>query len=341
MKLSTAKTIGQKCINNNLSLAGKNARDPQFIIPYLEGGAGLGKTTVVGDITKEMGIGMTIVSLAQYDPAEIAGWTVPNKDTTAMIRLRPDWMPTEGKGVVYLDELPQAITANQNIAAQIVNERRVGPHKIPEGWTVVAAGNKSKDRAGTNHMPTHLRDRMTFLEVEADLEDTIAYFFKHGVDPRVCAFLRFKPTRLHEFDRDANACPSPRSWERTSTILNMGLDDMAQHEAVAGTIGQAAATDIRGYLNVFSKIPKLEDIIKSPDKTEIPSDPGILYALSASLAANISKKNVEPIMAYMNRLKNKEFIAYMIMDAGHKSYEITESPAFRKFMLESGMFVHV
>ena len=108
MKLTEAAYIVEAAILNNLSLAGKNARDPQFIIPYLEGKPGLGKTTLVVDICKKLGVGCKIVSLSQYDPAEIAGWLIPNADHSAMIRLRPDWMPVDGNGVVYLDELPQA-----------------------------------------------------------------------------------------------------------------------------------------------------------------------------------------------------------------------------------------
>ena len=58
----------------------------------------------------------------------------------------------------------------------------LGPHHLPDGWVVVAAGNRMSDRAGTNQMPSHLKDRMMFLEIEADLDDTLAYFNSVGVD---------------------------------------------------------------------------------------------------------------------------------------------------------------
>ena len=339
MKLTEAAYIVEAAILNNLSLAGKNARDPQFIIPYLEGKPGLGKTTLVVDICKKLGVGCKIVSLSQYDPAEIAGWLIPNADHSAMIRLRPDWMPVDGNGVVYLDELPQAITANQNIAAQIVNERRVGEHRLPEGWTVVGAGNQSKDRAGTNHMPTHLRDRMTFLEVEADMDDVLAYFAKNGVDPRVIAFLRFSPKRLHEFDRDANACPSPRSWERVSTIINLGLNDLCQAEAVAGTVGRAAAVEFNGYIKVFHGLPSFDDIVKHPDTTTMPADPAVLYALSASLSSKVTSDNAPAVMKYMNRSKNKEFIVFMLVDAFARDPSMATVPEISDFMMNSGMLI--
>ena len=97
------------------------------------------------------------------------------------------------------------------MAAQIVNERRIGEFKLPDNCAIVAAGNRTSDRAGTNTMPSHLKDRLMFLEVEADLEDTIAYMVAHGVHEDVIGGLRAMPQLLHKFDRDANASPSPRS----------------------------------------------------------------------------------------------------------------------------------
>ena len=41
------------------------------------------------------------------------------------------------------------------------------------------------------------------------------------VRPEIIAFLRFKPELLHTADRtsDANAWPTPRSWEMASQVL--------------------------------------------------------------------------------------------------------------------------
>ena len=203
MKLSQAQTIVESAINFNMDLS--DGRDAQYIVPYPVGGAGLGKTTMMkqatANVSEQRGVPMEcrIISLAQYDPTEIAGWTIPSEDRSHMVRMRPDWMPTDGYGVIFLDELPQAIVACQNIAAQITNERRVGPHHLPDGWVVVAAGNRMSDRAGTNQMPSHLKDRMMFLEIEADLDDTLAYFNSMGVDFRVNSFLRFRPPAIRPY----------------------------------------------------------------------------------------------------------------------------------------------
>ena len=334
MKLSQAQAIVEKAITHALSL--KNARDAQYVVPYLIGGAGLGKTTIVKDVAASMNMQCSILSLAQYDAGELGGWPVPSKDGTSMIRMRPDWMPTEGTGVLFLDELPQAPTANQNIAAQIVNERRVGPHHLPEGWVIVAAGNRTSDRAGTNNMPSHLKDRLMFLEVEADLEDTIAYFYAKRIDERVCAFLRFRPEWLHKFDRDANACPSPRSWERVSSIMSWGLDPVNQLEALAGQVGRAATADFHGFIKLYTTVPDMDELIANPMGAMISQDPAVMYAICAALSAKMNAKNAGNVVKYLMRLPQQEFAAFVIKDALSRDKTLKQTDAVRDWIMTVG-----
>jgi hypothetical protein len=334
MKLSQAQAIVEKAITHALDL--KDARDAQYVVPYLIGGAGLGKTTIVKDVAASMNMQCSILSLAQYDAGELGGWPVPSKDGTSMIRMRPDWMPTEGTGVLFLDELPQAPTANQNIAAQIVNERRVGPHHLPAGWVIVAAGNRTSDRAGTNNMPSHLKDRLMFLEVEADLEDTIAYFYSKRIDERVCAFLRFRPEWLHKFDRDANACPSPRSWERVSSIISWGLDPVNQLEALAGQVGRAATADFHGFIKLYTTVPDMDELIANPMGAMISQDPAVMYAICAALSAKMNAKNAGNVVKYLMRLPQQEFAAFVIKDALSRDKTLKQTDAVRDWIMTVG-----
>ena len=334
MKLSLASEIVESAIRWNMS--NTNGHDAENIVPYLVGGPGLGKTTIVKDICKDMGIDCSVLSLAQYDPGELGGWPVPSADGTTMQRMRPDWMPSEGKGVLFIDELVQGPVPCQNIAAQIVNERRVGPHYLPDGWVVVTAGNRTSDRAGANTMPTHLRDRLTFVPVEADLEDTIAYFSMVGVDTRIRSFLRFRPEFLHKFDRDVDSCPSPRSWQRASVIINLGMSPKASMQALMGQIGEPAAIDFMGYLENAKECPDPDMVIADPDKAPIPTSSAIRYALCASLSNRATDRNVSKIIAYLKRLPNRELAAFTIKDAWSRDPSLKKNAAVREWALHDG-----
>ena len=335
MKLSQAKAIATFAIKGAMALP-KTARDAQYVVPYLISGAGLGKTSTALEIGADLDVPVVILSLAQYDYSEIAGWTLPNDDKSQMIRVRPDWMPITGKGIIFLDELPQAPVTNQNIAAQLVNERRVGPHKLPSGWVVMAAGNRTSDRAGTNTMPTHLRDRLMFLEIEADLEDTIAYFSKVGVSDRVRAYLRFRPEWLHKFDRDANACPSPRSRERVSSIMSWGLDPVNQLEALAGQVGRAATADFHGFIKLYTTVPDMDELIANPMGAMISQDPAVMYAICAALSAKMNAKNAGNVVKYLMRLPQQEFAAFVIKDALSRDKTLKQTDAVRDWIMTVG-----
>jgi len=181
MKLSTAREIVLASIQANQATASKGGRSNEYVIPMLWGVAGLGKTTLVQDIAEDLDLDFVDLRLNQYDAGELGGFPILRDET--MIRARPHFLPTEGEGILFLDELPQAPVANQNIAAQLVNERCIGEHRIGDGWTVVCAGNDMSHRAGTNAMPTHLKDRLLHLEIEPDLNDAIELHQRQGRPP--------------------------------------------------------------------------------------------------------------------------------------------------------------
>ena len=339
MKLSQAKNIVMASIDSQIQHA--TGRDAQRVIPYLIGGAGLGKTSVVQQIAEEREHGCYILSLAQYDAAELAG-IIALVDGEAK-RIMPHWlakiidMASKMEAVyLFLDELVQAPVSNQNVAAQIVNERRIGEFKLPDNCAIVAAGNRTSDRAGTNTMPSHLKDRLMFLEIEADLEDTIAYMVAHGVHQDVTGFLRARPEFLHKFDRDANASPSPRSWDRTGTILTWGLDAVCEAESISGQVGRAACADFIGYRKLKANMPDLDAIVSNPDSAEIPTDAMVLYALAAGLAHKMNQSNAGNIIKYLKRLDAQEFAAFAVKDAVNRDGELKKSEAVRQWIITDG-----
>ena len=339
MKLSQAKNIVYQSLLSQTNLSA--GRDALRVIAYLIGGAGLGKTSNVQQIVEENEWMLYILSLSQFDAAELGGviCLVDGKAERVMPHwLRKLWEMSEKCEVVvlFLDELPQAPVSNQNVAAQIVNERRIGEFKLPDNCAIVAAGNRTSDRAGTNTMPSHLKDRLMFLEIEADLEDTIAYFMAHKVHEDVTGFLRARPEFLHKFDRDANASPSPRSWDRVATILGWGLDAVCEAEAISGQVGRAACADFMGYRKLKATMPDLDKIISNPDSAEIPSDAMVLYALAAGLSHKMNKANAGNIIKYLKRLDAQEFAAFTVKDAVNRDQTLKQSEAVRQWILSDG-----
>jgi hypothetical protein len=334
MKLTQAKEVIVRAFNTNRDLYAEGAKASELLNVYLVGDPGLGKTAIVRQAAEDLGVECREVIVGQYDPGELAGLVYLKEDS--YVRARPNWLPEEGEGILFLDELPQAVVMSQNLMAQLTNERCIGEHKLGDGWQIVAAGNKTANRAGTSVMPTHLRDRLLFVEVEVNMDDVVEFFNGQGTDERITGMMRYRPDFIAKFDAGADACPSPRSWMRVNTILGMGLEGFTEFETIKGTIGEAAATDFKGYCDLYHKMPDPDGIIDNPEDGEIPEDPALLFALTSALSARANKENVGAILTYVNRLINKEFAVFCVKDMGSRFPELRKEKSLRDWIMKEG-----
>lgn len=339
MRLSNARKIISSAIKHNIALAESGtARHSEYVVPMLWGAPGLGKTTAVEDDCKELGIDLKVWILAQSDAGELAGFPilVDGKNGKEMRKCRPADLPKEGTGVLFLDEFPQAPLANQNVAAQLIQERRIGDHHLGEGWTIVCAGNDMKHRAGTNQMPSHVKNRLLHLEVEADTNDALEYFNSKGFSPELTGFIRYRPEYLHKFDPDQKASPTPRAWERVNSILSWKLPQLEEQLAVAGAVGGPAAADLSGFLTVFRELPDPDAPFKTPLTASVPDDPSVLYALMASLAARVEPKTAKNLMQYLDRVPHKEFVVCCMKDALTRNSKLAQQKDVAEWLRTEG-----
>ena len=122
------------------------------------GPPGIGKSQaiqqVVDEIQSEEGgkskFEMRDLRLSQLDDVDLRGIpTIDKKGEDATnyktVFAQPSFLPTEGEGILFLDEVNQAKKSVQNAAFQLVLDRQLGDYKVPEGWTIVAAGNRPQD----------------------------------------------------------------------------------------------------------------------------------------------------------------------------------------------------
>jgi len=325
MKLSDTKAIVESFVKHNLSLE-VGSSNSKYLVPMLWSLPGEGKTTAIEDLAKELKYEIVTLVPAQFDAGELGGFPIVNKETDTYYRARPFFLPTTDKPtILFIDELPQAPTANQNIIAQLVNERRIGEHQLPDNVTIVCAGNPMSSRAGTNPMPSHLKDRLTHLHIETDHEGFRNYGLANGFTPEVTGFIQDRPEFLQKFDPSQDASPSPRSWERADTILKLKLPNQLEAQALKGQIGEAALADFVGYLRVYRDLPRSADIFANPTDTIIPTKPDVLYALCSMLAHHTTESNANALVTYIRRFPQREFAAFLIRDCLKRKPELKKN----------------
>jgi hypothetical protein len=301
------------------------ARQPVFIW----GGPGIGKSAVVRQLAVDLAVPLQDVRALLLDPVDLRGLPFLGNDGRSKWAT-PDFLPQEGSGILFLDELNAAPAMVQASCYQLVLDRKLGEYALPDGWAIVAAGNRDSDRAVTTRMPTPLRNRFVHLEFEVDLQEWTEWAIEASIRPEVIAFLRFRQELLSAFDRDANAFPSPRSWEFVSRILNATPDQSVEHELFAGAVGAGTATEFSAFLKTFRELPNIDAILLNPLKEPVPENAAAQYAVASALAYCATDTNFDRICTYLGRMPT-EFSVLCVRDATLRQPAVQHTPAFTKW----------
>ena len=246
------------------------------------GAPGIGKSSIVQQLSGEFDMGLKDVRLSQLAPSDLRGLPVPDQEERLSRWYPPEFLPRSGAGILFLDELNMAPPTMQGIAQQLILDREVGSYSVPEGWYIWAAGNRKEDRASVFEMPSPVANRFIHLQVEPEYEAFQSYALEAQLHEQVQAFLAFRPELLFSMNSDAPAWPSPRSWEMASYLHEAELD-------VAAAVGEGAAGEFYTYLDVYADLPDLERIINGDgDDIPFPAEVSVQYAATMGLSVRIS-----------------------------------------------------
>jgi len=272
----------------------------QKLPAFLWGAPGIGKSSVVKQIAAAKGIGFIDLRLALMDPTDLKGIPFYENKAHQAVWAPPSFLPREGEGILFLDELNTAAPSVQASAYQLILDRRVGEYELPEGWAIVAAGNRENDRGIVYRMPLPLANRFIHLEMEVNVDDWREWAYRRGIDERILGYISAKNDALFVFDPagGAKSFPTPRSWEFVHGILASGMHERLAMNAIAGAVGEAQATAFMAFAKVMHLLPDSDAILRGEEQT-VPEDLNALFVLSSSL---ISKTLQNPDDATLTRL---------------------------------------
>ena len=253
----------------------------------LWGPPGVGKSDMIRQTAARHQAPVIDIRLSQMEPSDLRGIPFRNDGNVewAVPAILPDAQRHGGQGILFLDEITSAPPSVSAAAYQLILDRRLGEYQVPEGWAIFAAGNRQGDRGVTYTMPAPLANRFSHFDMDAHLDDWVAWAYQHGIDERVIAFLRFRPELLFDFDPAHNpmAFPSPRSWEFAHRSLHKFGDspDLLQG-ALQACVGPAAGIELTAFVNSLDKMPDLDDIVAGRP-VPVPDEIDLQYAVAAAL----------------------------------------------------------
>ena len=249
----------------------------------------------------------------------------------------PNFLPTKGKGLLFLDEMNSAPQAVQAAAYQLILNRKVGDYVLPPGWSVLAAGNRAGDRAVTHAMPSALANRFVHIDFEVDADDWGQWAVANEISDETRGFIRFRPNLLHSFDPKTNdrAFPTPRSWAFVDKLINSNLAPEVEYELIKGTVGEGAAAEYIAYMRLAKDLPSAAEILLNPQTAPVPEEPASLYAISTMLDKHLKITNFSAGMTYIERLP-LEFQVVTIRSATAINRDLTGTKEFVKWSTEQG-----
>lgn len=283
----------------------------QNLVPMVTGPPGIGKSELIRWIAKKFNLFIIDLRLSQCDPTDLLGF--PGHDNKRMFYRPPDHFPLEGdpipKGyngwILFLDEFNSATQAVQAAAYKLVLDRLVGLFKLHSRCAIVCAGNGEGDAAIVNRLGTAMQSRLIHVAMQVDPKAWAVWATENDLDHRAISYVEGHPDHLHKFDPNHNdktfACP--RTWEFAAKLIK-GKDTIPEYllETLEGTLSAGIARQFHAYIEYYSELPKLEDILKTPDDIEIPVEPAELYAISHMVAAYLDKDTAKPLMRFIDRL---------------------------------------
>ena len=290
----------ERILSLQLDALEKNPSLTKTLPPLMVWGApGVGKSSIIRKAADDRGIGFIDVRLAQREPVDIRGLPVPGPDGVKWL-VSSDWpRDPKSRGIILFDELTAADRSLQVAAYEFILDRRLGElYRVPDGWYICAAGNRTEDRAVAATMSSALANRFMHVELGGDVESWVAWAQKNDIRPCVTAFLRFRPEMLFRQDGEnlERGWPSPRSWERVSRMLDVteGEDEGLQRSVVHGIVGDRAGVEFMEFRKLSEQFDDVRKLMLDPEaKITIPQRADLKYALCAAVAYHVWRGETE------------------------------------------------
>lgn len=301
---------------------------------FIWGTMGIGKTTIVEDLAKDMKLQMIDVRASQLDPSDVRGIPMPENGRTKW--LIPAWLPTEGEGILFLDEFNLATPLVQSAFYQLILSGRLGDYTLPKGWCVVAAGNRIEDRSNVFEMSWALANRFlhAYLEIP-DIEDWSKWAADNQVDSRIISFLNYRTELLYRFDVKAKekSFPTPRTWHFLSDIIK-GEENMEMIKSLSTvTIGEGASIEFVAFTKLIKKVDVVELL---NGKGSIPHEVDMKYAMISAVADYYKKNTTKEILKKVINLSDKmepefKFLLLKMIARSDSKFFLANAPKLKEF----------
>ncbi len=239
----------------------------------LMGPPGIGKTQIMEQIAAETGVGLVAYTITHHTRQSAIGLPFIEKRTyggetfsvteytmSEILASVYQLMERTGlkEGILFLDEINCVSETLAPMMLQFLQCKTFGNQKLPEGWTIVAAGNPPEYNKSVRDFDVVTLDRVKRIDVEEDFAVWKEYAQRKGIHGAVVSYLDIKKENFYRIETtvDGLQFATARGWEDLSELIcayeKLGLRVDRQ---VVGQYIQLPriAKDFANYLELYYK----------------------------------------------------------------------------------------
>ncbi len=293
-------------------------------VPVLVGDAGIGKTSIVKQVAKEIGAHLVVIEGNLLKEGEIGGLPVIEKTENGTVTIYARHYKLQDiedhkheKIILFIDEINRCNTMVQQELMNLILQREINGYKLPDTVSLIGAMNPTsmfeefQDRDyQTSEMDAAIRDRLYWMPIGADFDSWKAWAKskneddEQNIDDDIIGFLANNHKYLNQPEIQTAVGPTPRSWERFSdywkVLKKKDLTGKFAFSIGSGNVGTIAVSEFLHYLETRKDavLVKPEEVFTR--KKEVPEE--VLEKLKTDNLAAL-QNNIDILLEYL--LKNK------------------------------------
>jgi MoxR-like ATPase len=224
---------------------------------------GVGKSDVITQAAVEAGLPCRSLLGTQLAPEDVSGVPFIVGERSVFCPPRVLLPESPEPFCLFLDELPACTPDIQKAFYSLLLERRLGEHALPPGTWVVAAGNRTEDRALVRTISSALVNRVVILQVRVDVGEWLMWAAANSVRREITMFIQDSPDALlREVPEVAAPFSTPRAWASLSRAMDLAqkagvLDDDILAALVAGRVSPQDVEPFCTWARIVGRAPHI------------------------------------------------------------------------------------
>lgn len=259
----------------------------------LMGPPGIGKTAIMEQVAKELGInlvsytithhtrqsaiGLPFISKKEYDGRE---YSVTEYTMSEIIASVYDQIEKSGihEGILFLDEINCVSETLAPTMLQFLQYKKFGNHKVPEGFVIVTAGNPPEYNKSVRDFDIVTLDRVKRIFIEEDYNAWREYAYKADIHGSIMSYLEIKKKNFYNIvsDVEGKRFVTARGWEDLSHVMKVYEElriPVTKDFVIQYLQDEEIANDFANYYELYNKYRNIYRIPEILDGTvEIEAD---------------------------------------------------------------------